>query len=115
MNKVLINGVVVKKMSLPEKKVTTLTIVPLNEPTDKTNFIKVKAFAKKAEFINERIQVKERISIEGHLISSVYEKEGKKVFSQDICIDNVEFLERKKPADPADEVKDTDVPEATGK
>lgn len=66
-----------------------------SEKKDKVNFLDVKSFGKTAEFINKYFK-KGRIGIfEGYISSGAYEKNGEKVFVQDLIVTNVYFNERK--------------------
>ena len=66
-----------------------------SEKKDKVNFLDVKSFGKTAEFINKYFK-KGRIGIfEGYVSSGAYEKNGEKVFVQDLIVTNVYFNERK--------------------
>jgi single-strand DNA-binding protein len=66
-----------------------------DKKTDKyeSDFIPVIAFGKTAEFIAEHFIKGQGIQIEAHMQSGSYDnKEGKKVYTLDAIIENVEFL-----------------------
>lgn len=44
MNKFFLTGTVIQKHTMSDGKVLDLTIVPLNEKSEKTKFIKVRSF-----------------------------------------------------------------------
>ena len=82
-----------------ELKVTTTgtTIATINiaqndaYKKDVSHFFKCKAFGKTAEFLGNYFSKGSEILIEARLINANYEKDGKKVFQDDILIDKVHF------------------------
>lgn len=62
---------------------------------DKVDFIDAKAFGPTAEFISKYIPKGRAAIFEGYIASSSYEKNGNKVFTQDLIVTNVYFNENK--------------------
>lgn len=63
---------------------------------DKADFIPCVAFGRTAEFIENYFRQGSRILVEGRLQSGSYEKDGKKVYTLDVVVENAEFCENKK-------------------
>lgn len=61
-----------------------------------TDFFNMVAFGGTAEFIEKYIHKGVKILVEGRLQNNNYEKDGKKVYSDQIIADKVEFCESKK-------------------
>lgn len=60
-----------------------------------TDFINVKAFGKTAENISKFFSKGRLILIRGHIQTGSYEKEGAKVYTTDVIIDDFEFTGEK--------------------
>lgn len=68
-----------------------------NEPT--ADFINCVAFGKTAEFVEKYCIKGTKLVVEGHIQTGSYvNKEGNKVFTTDIMVDNLEFAESKAAA-----------------
>jgi len=64
---------------------------------DETDFINIKAFGKTAENINKFFSKGRLILIRGHIQTGSYEnKEGRKIYTTDVIIDDFEFTGEKK-------------------
>lgn len=64
---------------------------------DEADFISCVAFGKNAEFIQKYFGKGSKIAIRGHIQTGSYtNKEGKKVFTTDVVIDEQDFVESKK-------------------
>ena len=63
---------------------------------DKTDFFNCTAFGKTAEFIEKYISKGNRIAIGGSLQNEQYEKDGKKLTSTKIIVDEIDFADSKK-------------------
>ena len=101
MNKVVILGRVCKEIDLQFAKGTGKAVakfslaVPRAYKKDETDFINCIAFDKRAETIATYVQKGQRVLIEGHIQTGSYtNKEGHKVYTTDIIVDNFEFIER---------------------
>jgi len=60
-----------------------------------TDFFNIVSFDKTAQFIENYIHKGSKILVEGKLQNNNYEKDGKKVYSDQIIADRVEFCESK--------------------
>lgn len=68
-----------------------------NEPT--ADFINCVAFSKTAEFVEKYCTKGTKLVVEGHIQTGSYtNKEGNKVYTTDIMVDNIEFAESKAAA-----------------
>ena len=63
-----------------------------------TDFINCTAFGKTAEILQKYVRKGHRIGIVGHIQTGSYEKDGHKVYTTDVIVDEVEFLEKKEDA-----------------
>lgn len=64
---------------------------------DEADFISCVAFGKNAEFIQKYFGKGSKIAIRGHIQTGSYtNKEGKKVFTTDVVVDEQDFVESKK-------------------
>lgn len=63
------------------------------------DFINCIAFKKTAEFIEKYFTKGMKIAIQGHIQTGSYEgKDGKKVYTTEVAVDNCEFVEKKEAA-----------------
>lgn len=62
---------------------------------DPADFINCVAFGKTAEVVAEYVKKGHRLAVNGRIQTGSYEKDGNKVFTTDIMVSNVEFLESK--------------------
>lgn len=60
-----------------------------------TDFINCTAFGKTAEVLQKYVKKGHRIGIVGHIQTGSYEKDGHKVYTTDVIVDEIEFLEKK--------------------
>lgn len=100
MNKVVLIGRMTKDAQLAytsntQKAVTkfTLAVDRINEGTD---FINCVAFGKQAENIEKFVKKGNRLAVSGRIQTGSYEKEGQKIYTTDIIVENAEFIEPKK-------------------
>ena len=62
---------------------------------DKTNFLDLKAFGKNAEVVEKYLPKGTPAVFEGYTSSGSYEKDGKKIFTQDMIVSKIYFFENK--------------------
>ena len=62
---------------------------------DETDFISCVCFGKTAEFAEKYLAKGMKVAIEGRIQTGSYEKDGRKVYTTDIVVENHEFCERK--------------------
>lgn len=80
-----------------------------------TDFISCVAFGKQGEFVEKYIKKGMKIGVAGRIQTGSYEKDGKKVYTTDVVVEEHEFCEAKgeakeEPAPPAQE-NFLDIPE----
>ena len=105
MNKVILIGRLTKD---PETKNTTsnLTICSFTLAVNRrftkegeerqADFIFCKAFGKTAEFCNNYYKKGQQVAISGRIQTGSYEKDGQKVFTTDVIIEEAYFADSKK-------------------
>ena len=71
----------------------TLAIDRLKEGTD---FISLIAWEKRAEFMENYTHKGTKLLVEGRIQTGSYDKDGHKVYTTDVVIENVDFCEKKK-------------------
>ena len=62
---------------------------------DEADFISCVAFGKTAEVMEKYVGKGHRVGIIGHIQTGSYEKDGHKVYTTDVIVDELEFLEPK--------------------
>ena len=62
---------------------------------NKTDFIRCEAWEKNAENMNQYLHKGSQVGISGRLSSGSYEKNGVKVYTQNVICDRVDFLDPK--------------------
>jgi single-strand DNA-binding protein len=62
---------------------------------DRADFIRVVAFGKTAEFVERYLKKGSKIGVEGRWKHDSYEKEGQKIYTDEVIANRVEFLEKK--------------------
>ena len=70
--------------------------VAVDRRTEGTDFIPITAYGKCAEVTAQYVKKGYLIFVSGHVQTGSYEKEGKKIYTQDIVADSVRFLWDKK-------------------
>ncbi len=58
------------------------------------DFIRVTCFGKSAELIEKYVSKGRLVGVTGRIQTGSYEKDGQKVFTQDVIVDRVEFLDK---------------------
>lgn len=81
--------------------------VPNKEGDYGTDFINCVAYNKTAELISKYLDKGRQTAIRGHIETSSYEKDGKKVYTTDIVVEETRFLDTKKKEE-SKEVSDTE-------
>lgn len=66
---------------------------------NESDFINCIAFGKTAEMMNKYLDKGSKILVEGHIQTGSYEKDGKKIYTTDVAVEKIEFLELKKKTD----------------
>lgn len=99
------------------EKTICRTSMAINMSKDQVEYINITAFDKKADLIEKYFHKGDRIGIIGRIHNGSYtNKDGAKVYTSEIYVEEVEFLQDKKEAKPVDEfgiptdVEDGDLP-----
>lgn len=99
MNTVNLTGRLVKDPEMRqagETAITRFTIAidrpPMKDGTKQTDFPSCVAFGKRAETIAKYFAKGHMIGVTGRLQTGSYEKNGQKVFTTDVVVDNIDFL-----------------------
>ena len=101
MNLVVLTGRLTKECDLTVtqsgKSVTKLSLAVADSfNKDKVDFINCVAWNKTAEIMAQYLKKGSKIGVQGKMQTGCYEKEGKKIYTTEIVIDNFEFLDSKK-------------------
>ena len=100
MNKVILVGRITRdpeiRVNQEQKEIARFTVA-INRNKRETDFINCVAFDKKAELLEKYFKKGDRIGITGRLqIGSYTNKEGQKIGTADIIVDEIEFLQDKR-------------------
>lgn len=101
MNKVLLIGNLTKDVEVrytkSEMKVANFTLgINREGKKDESDFINCIAFGNQADLISKYLVKGSKVSVEGHIQTGSYEKDGKKVYTTDVVVEKVQFLDSKK-------------------
>lgn len=69
------------------------------EGKQECDFINCIAYGKTAESLSKHLDKGSKVSVEGHIQTGLYEKDGKKIYTTDVAVERVQFLDRKKKND----------------
>src|SRR4051794_32189365 len=59
---------------------------------DESDFISILAFKQTAELIANHINKGEQLGIEGYIQTGSYKKDGKKIYTTEVVVDNITFV-----------------------
>lgn len=85
----------------------TLAIDRINEGTD---FISCVAFGKQAENIEKFVKKGHKLAVSGRIQTGSYDKDGVKVYTTDVIVENAEFIEPKAKTETKPEPEPTPEP-----
>lgn len=96
-----------------QKAVARFTIAVNRRKKDETDFISCVAFGKQAEFVEKYFHKGMKADIAGRIQTGSYEKDGRKVYTTDIVVEDIEFGESKAESKPAEKIDEgfMDVPD----
>ena len=99
MNKVFLigrftNEPILKQNEQYKKVEFTLAV---NRNKDGADFISCVAWNKTAELISQYLHKGLQTAIEGHINTSSYEKDGKKIYTTNVVVDNITFISNTTP------------------
>lgn len=61
-----------------------------------SDYISCVAYGNTAELVSKYLEKGSKISVEGHIQTGSYEKDGRKVYTTDVAVEKVQFLDSKK-------------------
>lgn len=102
MNKVILTGRLTAEPKIVgnEKKAAHFRIAVdrrfKRDGEDAADFIGCVAFGKTADFVEGYLHKGTKVGVEGRIHTGSYEKDGRRVYTTDIIVENVEFMESKK-------------------
>ena len=102
MNKAILTGRTVKELELRSTQNGTpmvrftLAVERIKSKEKGTDFVPCIAYGKVAELLYQYVRKGQKIGITGQIKTGSYEKDGKKIYTCDIIVDELEFLETKK-------------------
>lgn len=121
MNKIILSGNLTKDPEVrytPNGKAFAKTSIAVNrrfknpQGNYDSDFFNLVAWDKTAEFFGKYLRKGSRILVEGRLQNNIYtDKEGKKHYSEDVVVENVEFAGGKSANKSDDGFKGEEVPE----
>ena len=103
MNKVILKGVITRDIDLRYTKneiaVARFIVATKRNTANKdgkyeSDFISCVAYQHNAEMINKYFSKGNGILVEGHIQTGSYEKDGKKVYTTDVVVERVEFVDK---------------------
>ena len=103
MNKVELIGRVTKDMELRRTQggtaVTSFTLAvdgrKKQDGTRDTDFVSCVAFGKSAEILSKYVSKGQRLGVVGRIMTGSYERDGKKVYTTDVSVEEFDFIEKK--------------------
>ena len=63
---------------------------------DESDFINCVAYGNQADLVSKYLDKGSKVSVEGHIQTGSYEKDGKKTYTTDIVVEKIQFLDGKK-------------------
>lgn len=120
MNKVILMGRLTKdpvvRSTQSGKEIAQFTLaVDRRKGEQSADFISCQAWEKKAEFAEKYLKKGTKVALSGHIQTGSYtDRDGKKVYTTDIVVEDIEFAESKK-ADAPDNDGFVPVPDDFGK
>lgn len=103
MNKAILKGVITRNIELRHTKneiaVARFTVATKRATANKdgkyeSDYISCVAYQHNAEMINKYFSKGNGILVEGHIQTGSYEKDGKKVYTTDVVVERVEFVDK---------------------
>ena len=105
MNRVILIGSLTRAVEVRKTR-TDLTVanftlavnreVKNKEGETETDFISCAAYGKQAELVGKYLDKGSKISVEGHIQTGSYEKDGRKIYTTDVVVEKIQFLDSKK-------------------
>jgi len=105
MNKTQLIGRVTKDLELVQTANSAYckftVAVNRRKKDDGADFISCTAWGKTSEVMSKYVHKGDRVGLVGHIQTGNYEKDGRKYYTTDVIVDELEFLENKKQGDGA--------------
>lgn len=79
-----------------DKQVAKFTLAVNRMKKDEADFITCTAFGKTAEIVQKYTSKGSRVAIRGRVQTGSYEKDGRKIYTTDFIVDDLELLDSKK-------------------
>lgn len=84
-----------------ELKVANFTLAINREVKNKegnydADYINCVAYGNQADLVSKYLDKGSKVSVEGHIQTGSYEKDGKKTYTTDIVVEKIQFLDSKK-------------------
>ena len=98
MNKVVLMGRLTKEPA-DYNGIVKFTVAVPRRKKDESDFISCIAFNKTGELIRTYFHKGQRIALVGRLETGSYEKDGRKVYTSDVIVDEWDFVEKKEARD----------------
>ena len=99
MNRVILSGRLTKDAEIrytqTNEKVASFTLAVDRIGSEEADFINCIAFKKTAEFIEKYLSKGRKILALGRINTNSYEKDGKKVYTTNVIVEQVEFADSK--------------------
>lgn len=100
MNQVNLIGRITKEIEVrytaqTQTAVCRFTLAVNRRKKDEADFISCQAWGKTAELMEKYVKKGDRIRITGRIETGSYEKDGKKVYTTDVIVEELEFLNNK--------------------
>ena len=113
MNNVNLIGRFTQELTLKyskEGKAMLKSSVAVSRTKEITDFINIVAFGKTAELIAEYHKKGDLIALNGSLWTGSYEKEGQKVYTFEVCVNQITFVKSAKSESTGENNSDPDFP-----
>lgn len=104
MNKVILSGRITADTELKhtqgEMSFVRFNLAVNRKKKNEADFISCQAWNKTAELINKYVKKGDKIAVEGFIRTGQYEKNGQKIYTTDVVVENVEFLGERREEKP---------------
>lgn len=100
MNKAMLVGRVTKPIELRHTQSGTAIVrfslaVNRLKKDDGADFVNCVAYAKLADLMDQYVKKGDRLGVVGRIQTGSYEKDGRKIYTTDVIVENLEFLNNK--------------------
>lgn len=111
MNKVILTGRTTKDIDLrystgqKQTAIARFTLaVNRYRKDDGADFISCVAFGKTAENLDRYVNKGDKVGIIGHIQTGSYEKDGRKIYTTDVIVEETEFLSSQRKSEPQEDM-----------